>query len=149
MSKKKDRKSSEKRKADMFQASLEVDKLIEVGIIFVAANLFTFLILKLTSYGSIKIVCAMFLASAFGLTEIVNKKFPAILESQCDKKTPMTSSVLGSKITRCGMTYFLVEALIAAVCNNKGNVNLNLVFFIQAAAMIVYLSYIAYYSRVK
>ena len=73
MAKKKDRKSSKKRKAEMFQASLEVDKLIEVGIIFVAANLFTFLILKLTSYGSVKIVCAMFLASAFGLTEIDRK----------------------------------------------------------------------------
>lgn len=88
-------------------------------------------------------VCIAFVAAAFVLAMVVPRLSP-VQTTKYDETTPVTSYVLGNRMTFLSYNYLFLQAIIAAVMIRIGYDRLAMAFYIQMAVLVVYLSLVGY-----
>ena len=116
---------------------------IALGIVVLGVLIVVFVVTSILHLVSIVSICASFLVGAFVLALAVPRLSP-VQTTKYDEGTPVTSYVLGNRMTFLSYNYLFLEVIVAAVMIRTSFDQLTMGYYIQAALLVVYLSLVGY-----
>ncbi len=126
--------------------SAKENRHITAGVWTLVILVVLYIIMRVAGIATPQLVCLSFIAASIVLMIIVPRLSP-VKTTTYDDRSPITSYLLGGRISSTSTNYMLIEIVVSSlILYFKPAWSLNMVFYLQAAMLIIYLSFISYFT---